>query len=414
MLKFVPISSVADLTVGFVGTMATHYESTGVPFLRSLNIKPFTINRDDIKFISESFNHEIKKSILHSNDVVIVRTGVPGTCCVIPQEYDGCNCSDLVIIRPYTDKVDPTYLAAYINFWGRKQISNNKVGAVQQHFNVHSAEEMLVPLPSIEIQRETASLIKALNSKIETNNSIATELEGIAKDLYDYWFVQFDFPDGNGKPYKSCGGKMVWNEELKREIPDGWEVNKLGELLSITMGTSPAGNSINELCDGVPFYQGKADFEFRFPSTRTYTTSPIRFAHQGDTLLSVRAPVGELNKAINYCCIGRGIAAIHSDFYPSFAYYKCLSLQPLFKKYNSDGTTFGCIGKDDLYNMLSVTPPESVIKKFEKIVGKTDALLETKEKESRELKSLRDFLLPMLMNGQVSVREKPSISNVSG
>lgn len=141
MSKFVKLSSIAELTVGFVGTMAKHYEDEGIPFLRSLNIKPFKIISDDMKYVSAEFSNSLSKSILHKGDVVIVRTGIPGTCCVVPAEYDGCNCSDVVIVHPNTELVNPHYLAAYINFWGQRQIQNNKVGAIQQHFNVHSAEE---------------------------------------------------------------------------------------------------------------------------------------------------------------------------------------------------------------------------------------------------------------------------------
>lgn len=253
-------------------------------------------------------------------------------------------------------------------------------------------------------QKKISFFLDSIDKKIDNNNAIAAELEGMAKDLYDYWFVQFDFPDENGKPYKSSGGKMVWNEELKREIPEGWEVDKLGNRFAITMGTSPTGNCINETQEGIPFYQGKADFGFRYPSIRTYTTKPIRFAKHDDTLLSVRAPVGALNKSIKRCCIGRGIAAIHSEEYPSLAYYECSSLQPQFEKYNGDGTTFGCIGKDDLHSISSVIPPASIANRFERIVSQLDKMIEVAETESTELTSLRDFLLPMLMNGQVKVK----------
>ena len=129
MSKFVKLSSIAELTVGFVGTMAKHYEDEGIPFLRSLNIKPFKIISDDMKYVSAEFSNSLSKSILHKGDVVIVRTGIPGTCCVVPAEYDGCNCSDVVIVHPNTELVNPHYLAAYINFWGQRQIQNNKVGA---------------------------------------------------------------------------------------------------------------------------------------------------------------------------------------------------------------------------------------------------------------------------------------------
>lgn len=240
MSKWVKLKSIAHLTVGFVGTMAKHYENDGIPFLRSLNIKPFKIIDDDMKYISHEFCEKISKSILHEGDVVIVRTGLPGTCCVVPAEYDGCNCSDVVIVHPNTELVNAHYLSAFINIWGQRQIQNNKVGAIQQHFNVRSAEEMLIYLPEKEEQEKIAGVVVAINEKIENNNNICSELEVMAKTLYDYWFVQFDFPDENGKPYRASGGEMVWNEQLKREIPKRWEVTKIGNLTTVVTGKEDA------------------------------------------------------------------------------------------------------------------------------------------------------------------------------
>jgi len=176
MLKFIKMKEIATLTVGYVGNMAKQYVDRGVSFLRSLNIKPFYIDNNDIKFVSESFSNTIRKSILRKNDVVIVRTGIPGTCCVIPDEYDGCNCSDLVIVHPDTSKVNPMYLCAYINIWGQKQIQNNKVGAIQQHFNIRTAEEMLIALPDIQQQNSIARIIENLNDKMFINRKINDNL----------------------------------------------------------------------------------------------------------------------------------------------------------------------------------------------------------------------------------------------
>ena len=219
MSEFVKLADIADLTVGFVGTMTQHYVESGVPFLRSLNVKPYEIVSNDLKYISAQFSESISKSILHENDVIIVRTGLPGTCCVVPRQYDGCNCSDLVIVRPKEGKVNPHYLATFINIWGQRQILNNKVGAIQQHFNVHSAEEMLIYIPDIDTQNSIAETVLAFNNKIKCNGQICVELESMAKTLYDYWFVQFDFPDENGNPYRTSGGEMIWSEQLNQEYP---------------------------------------------------------------------------------------------------------------------------------------------------------------------------------------------------
>lgn len=404
MSRFVKLSDIATLTVGYVGTMAKHYTESGVPLLRSLNIKPFKIVGNDMKYVSMEFSNSISKSILHEGDVIIVRTGIPGTCCVVPVEYDGCNCSDVVIVHPNTALVNPHYLAAFINVWGQKQVQNNKVGAIQQHFNVHSAEEMLIYLPDLDEQKRLAAAIVALNSKIENNNSICFELESMAKTIYDYWFTQFDFPDTDGKPYRSSGGAMEWNEQFKRKIPKEWTVGQLSDIANITMGQSPAGETYNENGDGKIFYQGCTDFGTRFPVPRVYTTAPTRFAKAGDILMSVRAPVGTLNVAIEDCSIGRGLAALNSRLGSQlYLWYTLSGFKQLFDVLDGNGTTFGSITKDTLYEMKVVIPSIALVKAFEEIVQPVEQKIRAAEQENRELKKLRDWLLPMLMNGQAAV-----------
>lgn len=171
----VELSEVADLTVGFVGTMASHYTDKGILFLRSTNIEPFNIKMEDIKYISYEFNETIKKSQLNPDDVVIVRTGKPGACTVIPQKDEPWNCSDLVIIHPNKQKVNPLYLASYINL-ASGVINAHLVGAVQQHFNVGAAKKMKIQLPSVDIQNRIAAIIQGLNRKIRLNKKINDNL----------------------------------------------------------------------------------------------------------------------------------------------------------------------------------------------------------------------------------------------
>ena len=206
-----------------------------------------------------------------------------------------------------------------------------------------------------------------LDRKIHLNE-INQNLEAMAKQLYDYWFVQFDFPNENGRPYKSSGGKMVWNDKLKREIPEGWEDGILIDIANITMGQSPDGSSYNEVGEGILFYQGSTDFGMRFPSVRQYTTAPSRFAKKGDILMSVRAPVGSINIANNDCCIGRGLSAINSKLGSmSHLYYILNDLRIAFDQRNAAGTTFGSITKEDLYSLHIIIPSDEVIKAFDKI-----------------------------------------------
>ena len=226
----------------------------------------------------------------------------------------------------------------------------------------------------------------------------------MAKQLYDYWFVQFDFPDENGRPYKSSGGKMVWNNKLKREIPEGWDDGILIDIANITMGQSPDGSSYNEVGEGMLFYQGSTDFGMRFPSVRQYTTAPSRFAKKGDILMSVRAPVGSINIANNDCCIGRGLSAINSKLGSiSHLYYILNDLRIAFDQRNAAGTTFGSITKEDLCSLPIIIPSDEVIRAFEKICSPMFDRQMILGEEMDTIIKQRDELLPLLMNGQVSV-----------
>lgn len=392
MSKFVKLSSVADLTVGFVGTMAKHYEEEGIPFLRSLNIKPFKIIGDDMKYISAEFSNSISKSILHEGDVVIVRTGIPGTCCVVPAEYDGCNCSDVVIVHPNTDLVNPHYLAAYINVWGQRQIQNNKVGAIQQHFNVHSAEEMLVFLPDIEKQKDIAEVIVALNSKIENNNSVCAELESMAKTIYDYWFTQFDFPNADGKPYRSSGGEMVWNDQIKREIPRGWEVTTMAALTTVLTGKEDANFSTPN---------GKYKFftcaqETILCDTPAFGGHAVLIAGNGD--FNVKHYTGSFNAYQRTYVLTPKEAKHYAVMY--IAAQKRIQT---FKQ-GANGSIVKFITKGDVENIPIILPDDDIyLDTLNRILEK----IEHCERENDELTKLRDWLLPMLMNGQIVVVDRP-------
>ena len=262
-----------------------------------------------------------------------------------------------------------------------------------------------ISLPDLTTQQKIATVLSVLDKKIALNRSMNSKLEQMAKRLYDHWFVQFDFPNADGKPYKSSGGKMEYNEVLKREIPIGWDVGILSDIANITMGQSPEGSSYNEDGKGTIFYQGSTDFGIRFPTVRMYTTEPTRFAKKGDILMSVRAPVGAVNIANTDCCIGRGLAALNSKIGSiTHLWYLMDVFKHTFENKNAAGTTFGSITKDALYNLPVVIPQKEIIFAFNE---KTFSIFNYQlsiEKETQKLTALRDRLLPLLMNGQVEVK----------
>lgn len=288
---------------------------------------------------------------------------------------------------------------------------NVATGSTIKNLSLKSIQDYEVPVPEKHEWENISNVLSSLDSKIALNNRINAELEAMAKTVYDYWFVQFNFPAPSlsgraveGLPYKSSGGKMVWSEELKREVPEGWEMGELKDIANITMGQSPAGESYNEDGNGMVFYQGCTDFGTRFPTIRKYTSEPTRFARQGDILLSVRAPVGTLNIAKEDCCIGRGLAALNSkDNCIAFLFGVMVNLKQIFDRRNADGTTFGSITKDDLFSLKVLKPSVEVLEMYDKLINPCFEKQNLIAQENQQLSSLRDWLLPMLMNGQVRV-----------
>ncbi len=217
-------------------------------------------------------------------------------------------------------------------------------------------------------------------------------LEEQAQTLYKSWFVDFE-------PFKD--GEFV-NSELG-SIPKGWHVGVLSEIATITMGQSPSGSSFNEEGRGILFYQGRTEFGFRFPTIRLYTTEPSRFSEPGSILISVRAPVGDINISKTRCCIGRGLAAIkpNTESY-SFAFYTIMNNKEELDLYNGEGTVFGSINRKGLEGLPILVPSHDAIESFNEIVAPIDKMVETLSDEVINLQNERDSLLPFLMSGEIT------------
>ena len=189
------------------------------------------------------------------------------------------------------------------------------------------------------------------------------------------------------------------------EIPEGWGIRALGDCFHLTMGQSPPGNTYNDNGDGLPFFQGCTDFGFRYPQNRKFCTAPTRIAEQNDTLVSVRAPVGDINIALEKCCVGRGVAALrHKSGSRSFTYYSIWAIQRELRQYEHTGTVFGAINKKQFEMLNTIEPPLELIDVFESFVGPMDEYIKTHVFESRYLTSLRDTLLPKLISGELRVK----------
>ena len=238
----------------------------------------------------------------------------------------------------------------------------------------------------------TATLGRTKRPIYATKSVRNHNLEEQAQALYKSWFVDFE-------PFKD--GKFVESE--LGMIPEGWRVGQLSEIAKITMGQSPSGTSFNEDGNGIVFYQGRTEFGFRFPSIRLFTTEPTRYAEPDSMLLSVRAPVGDVNIASQRCCIGRGLASIESiSGNSSFILYTILSLRSTLDRYNGEGTVFGSVNRKELESLSVIIPPENIQNRFEQIASTLDEEIKSKSKELNQLSESRDSLLPRLMSGEIT------------
>ncbi|MCQ8859443.1 restriction endonuclease subunit S [Plesiomonas shigelloides] len=357
------------------------------------------------------YTGDIPDEYLHeAGDLIVAMTeqaaGLLGSCARVPESGIYLHNQRLGLITTDAKKILKDYVYhLFKTKTVRDQIRLTSSGSKVKHTSPDRIYDVKVPLPSISEQQQIVDLLDAIDTKIELNNRINAELEAMAKTLYDYWFVQFDFPDANGKPYKTSGGKMVYNPTLKREIPKGWSDRTLSQIANITMGQSPEGSSYNDEGVGTVFYQGSTDFGWLFPCTRQYTTEPIRMAKKGDILLSVRAPVGDMNIANTDCCIGRGLAALNCKTgFDGFLFYVMKYFKQIFDRRNAEGTTFGSITKNDLYSLTLAYPTPDLLEKYDELVTNYNKMIFDRSLENRELIRLRDWLLPMLMNGQVTVK----------
>lgn len=236
-----------------------------------------------------------------------------------------------------------------------------------------------VKLPERKEQDRIAGMLDAIEAKIELNRKMNETLEQMGQALFRHYFID--------------------NPEAEK-----WEEGKLEDVLSITMGQSPPGSSYNTTGEGLVFYQGRAEFGVRFPTQRLSTIDPKRLAKQGDVLLSVRAPVGDINQAVENCCVGRGLAAISSiDGFESYCYYLMKYMQPRFADFNSEGTVFGAINGKQLKELKIMIPSQEVRREFNNTAKPLDEQIRNNSEQIQTLTTLRDTLLPRLINGKVKL-----------
>ena len=416
----VALEDVADeLTVGFVGPMASEYVDSGIPFLRSMNVDPLRINRNDLKFITPEFHQRIRKSRLTPGDVVIVRTGKPGACSVVPDWLADANCSDLVIVRCGT-QLDNRFLAYYVNTVACNHIAAHLVGAVQQHFNVGSARTLRLNLPPLREQKAIASVLGALDDLIEVNRETNEALEEMARALFKSWFVDFDPVRAKleGRPPAGMDAATAalfpdhFQDSELGQIPKGWEVGKVSDFASLGRVAVNPGNYPSELFD---HYSLPAFDDGRVPKLENGDSiMSNKFLVESDAvLLSKLNPhiprvwLPDLHASRRSVCstefmVARAISGATREYLFS------LFTNPYFASiYDTlvSGTTGSHqrISPESFLQMQIIVPPIPLIKSFTNAVKPMFDTAHSNINESRDLATLRDTLLPKLLSGEVSV-----------
>lgn len=384
-------------------------EKNSHPYIRILDMyqgRIINISKDML-YAKESYIKQIKNYIVNENDVILAIVGnTLGMVSIIGNTLDTAqlteNCCKFVDIQE--DKINRLFLYyALISPLNQNVIKKFRVGSSQPKLPLYNVGELLVPKFTLAIQSKISNLLSNIDSKIELNNKINNELESMAKTIYDYWFLQFEFPNEEGKPYKSSGGKMIWNEELKREIPEGWEVKKLKELFQFIKGKTAKSlvhNQINkdfkpyitiDVANGeIPKYCNDENMII----CNGETIMVMDGAASGDIYVGIRGILGSTFAML--LPIDNSISSI-------LIYHILQKYKDIYKKVNT-GSTVPHANKDFIGNINVALPKD--LSFFNSTFTSISKKIILNKKENRELTSLRDFLLPLLMNGQVGFKDK--------
>ena len=410
------------------------YKLNGISLIRSQNVLDISFSSDGLAFIDELQAKKLDNVEVKENDILLNITGDSiARVCKVPKEILPARVNQHVSILRSNGDIDPNYLLYYLINKKKYLLTISRVGGTRNALTKEAIENLDI---KIDInQQKIASVLSALDDKIELNNRINAELEAMAKTLYDYWFVQFDFPTHshceergtrdeaihNKKiaslhevtlaktGYKSSGGKMVYNETLKREIPEGWEVKSLYEIADYINGLAcQKFRPENENDDYLPVIKIREMNEGKSNNTeRARINIPEKnIINDGDVLFAWSASLdvkiwtegkGALNQHI--------FKVVSKDFPRSFYYFELLNYLKHFKMMAElRKTTMGHITIDHLKTSYISIPPKNLIEKLDKKLNILIEKIIINQKQNQELSALRDWLLPMLMNGQVKVK----------
>lgn len=404
-----------------------NFISSGVPVLNGSNLTSHKLVEESFKYVSEFKANKLGKANASRGDIVITHRGTLGQVSYIPADskFDRYVISQSQFRVRFDEFINPVYFAYLM----RTAYGQSKLLSFKNHVGVPALAQATTNFKNLEMivsdtedQKKIATVLTALDDKIELNRRINAELEQMARTLYDYWFVQFDFPDPNGKPYKSSGGQMAYNDQLKREIPENWQVqdmhtNDLFEIIKPKInkfsGTKQyiATADVNGLAmtDGTPItYEGRESRANMQP--REYT---IWFAKMKESIKHIF--VGDYSEdLLRDAIFSTGFMGVQTSR-EAFEYLTLTIHRPYFelvKDANSNGATMAAIGNNDMKNIKLIVPSDDVLRKFHQTVRPILAKIDCNRQQYQKLAHLRDWLLPMLMNGQAVVQGSAELIKV--
>lgn len=404
------ISSIAKVIDSLHAT--PQYQDTGYAMVRVVDVnndflsleKCFKVDRDT--YTKHNKNHHPV-----CGDIIITRVGSYGMVGYIDMNEEFCLGQNLSIIHP--NKFDDgKFLYYYIlSPFMQKVIYGNIGGSAYKCLGLEDIRNLPLCVNGIN-RKKIGDFLYRLDKKINVNKKMIDTFESMAKTLYDYWFVQFDFPDANGRPYKASGGEMVWNEDLGREIPEGWKSGIVSDLGDIVAGGTPSTQKAEYFStDGVDWItpkdmsllEGKYVFHGAMDiSEDGLKNSSAKLMPAGSVLYTTRAPIGYVAVAGNSVCTNQGFKSVipKENVGTEFVYYTLKSLDVHFKNVGN-GSTFSEVSKEIFSSVPVCIPNNILLKKFNAIVAGFSMKQKNVQLENEQIISLRDFLLPMLMNGQV-------------
>jgi type I restriction enzyme S subunit len=386
------------ITVGHVGPMVNEYIDRGVPFLRSQNVQPFSLDLSDVKYISPGFHKKLQKSALYPGDVAIVRTGYPGTACVIPPSLPVANCADLVIARP-SDELDGRFLAAIFNStWGRSHVAGSLVGVAQQHFNVGVAKEMEVFLPVREVQTRVADVLSAYGELIENNTRRIAILEEMAQAIYREWFVSFRFP---GHEQSNLIAAEIGL------IPEGWEIGPLGRMATeVRRSVDPNAIDPSTPYFGLEHFPRRSIALAEWGSAGDVQSTKLAF-RKGEILF------GKIRPYFHKVGIAPSDGVCSSDaivIVPTreqYAYFVLMFVSSDAFVQHATQTSHGTKMPRANWNVLVKHPvavaPEPLLDQFTAVLDPMVRKIQNLIIKNRNLRHTRDLLLPELISGEIEV-----------